>query len=231
MAGRRLPDKQRFEILRRDDFTCHYCGRTKEDGVKLEVDHLVAYAAGGTDEPSNLVTACRECNKGKDDTPLDAPIQLGKRPPWSEIIAWHWANGANNETTGRRYGLATETIRVKMLRQGDGRAGVGEETEEIDDGPEPDINDVEGNIQKAIRLRAQYLAKPSSLRDPGQKNVVGALTGLAVHSPTASSVATPKSALVVHDLSTPEGEAALAKELDAVPARLMAEAWARRTSQ
>jgi len=54
----------RFQILRRDNFTCQYCGQHAPD-VRLEVDHIVARANGGTDDASNLVTACFACNRGK----------------------------------------------------------------------------------------------------------------------------------------------------------------------
>lgn len=54
----------RFEVLRRDGHTCRYCGKTAED-TELTVDHVVPVALGGADEPSNLVTACQECNAGK----------------------------------------------------------------------------------------------------------------------------------------------------------------------
>lgn len=54
----------RFEILRRDNHTCRYCGRSAPE-VKLTVDHVVPTALGGTDDPSNLVTACADCNGGK----------------------------------------------------------------------------------------------------------------------------------------------------------------------
>jgi len=55
----------RFSILRRDGWQCKYCGRTPADGVKLHVDHIVAKARGGLDNPDNLITACVDCNLGK----------------------------------------------------------------------------------------------------------------------------------------------------------------------
>lgn len=61
----------RFQILRRDSFTCRYCGRSAPD-VPLEVDHVIAEALGGSSDPSNLVTSCEECNGGKAATPADA---------------------------------------------------------------------------------------------------------------------------------------------------------------
>lgn len=67
---------KRFEVFHRDRFTCRYCGRRPPD-VVLEVDHVVAVANGGGDEPENLVTACFDCNRGKSATPLtDPPVSV-----------------------------------------------------------------------------------------------------------------------------------------------------------
>lgn len=63
----------RFEILRRDNHACRYCGATAPE-VALTVDHVVPAALGGGDEPSNLVAACAYCNSGKSATSPDAPI-------------------------------------------------------------------------------------------------------------------------------------------------------------
>lgn len=57
----------RYEILRRDGFTCRYCGGSAPDAT-LTIDHVVPVALGGEDDPSNLVAACRECNAGKTST-------------------------------------------------------------------------------------------------------------------------------------------------------------------
>ncbi|WP_032402467.1 HNH endonuclease [Rhodococcoides fascians] len=66
-----LTKRLRFEILRRDNHLCRYCGATAPD-VKLTVDHVVPTSLGGSDEPSNLVTACADCNSGKSATPPGA---------------------------------------------------------------------------------------------------------------------------------------------------------------
>lgn len=58
--------KLRYEILKRDDFKCVYCGRTSEE-VVLEIDHVNPVAIGGDSNPENLVTACKDCNIGKCD--------------------------------------------------------------------------------------------------------------------------------------------------------------------
>jgi HNH endonuclease len=54
----------RFSILKRDRFTCRYCGAKAPD-VKLRVDHIKPMSRGGSNHESNLVTACEECNVGK----------------------------------------------------------------------------------------------------------------------------------------------------------------------
>lgn len=63
----------RYEVLRRDNSTCQYCGRTAPE-VKLTIDHVVPEALGGRDEPSNLVTACEPCNSGKTSASPDATL-------------------------------------------------------------------------------------------------------------------------------------------------------------
>lgn len=63
----------RYEVLRRDEFTCRYCGRAAPD-VLLAVDHVIPRSLGGTDEPGNLVAACVDCNSGKAASNPDAPL-------------------------------------------------------------------------------------------------------------------------------------------------------------
>ena len=54
----------RFEVFKRDLFTCQYCGATPPT-VVLEVDHIEPVALGGGNDEGNLVTACFDCNRGK----------------------------------------------------------------------------------------------------------------------------------------------------------------------
>lgn len=63
-AIRPISKKLRFEMLRRDESTCRYCGRSAPD-VELHVDHVVPRAKGGLTISENLVTACADCNLGK----------------------------------------------------------------------------------------------------------------------------------------------------------------------
>lgn len=59
-----ISKKIRFEVFKRDQFTCQYCGRMAPD-VILEVDHIDPVAEGGTNDIMNLITSCRDCNRGK----------------------------------------------------------------------------------------------------------------------------------------------------------------------
>lgn len=63
----------RFEVLRRDNFTCRYCG-TEAPAANLHVDHVTPVTLGGEDKPDNLVTSCADCNNGKGKIPPDAPL-------------------------------------------------------------------------------------------------------------------------------------------------------------
>lgn len=79
----------RFEILRRDNHTCRYCGASAP-GVELEVDHVVPRTLGGLDEPANLTTSCVDCNAGKASVPADAETveDVGQDAlRWSEAMA------------------------------------------------------------------------------------------------------------------------------------------------
>lgn len=60
----------RFEVFKRDRFTCQYCG-AKAPEVVLHADHIHPVAEGGEDTILNLVTACAGCNGGKGARLLD----------------------------------------------------------------------------------------------------------------------------------------------------------------
>lgn len=64
--------KLRFEILKRDNFTCQYCGRNvNEEKIKLHIDHINPVKNGGLFVADNLTTSCEECNLGKGDVLLE----------------------------------------------------------------------------------------------------------------------------------------------------------------
>lgn len=63
--------KIRFEVFKRDGFSCQYCGRTPPV-VVLQLDHIHPVSKGGKTELDNLITACFDCNIGKSNRELTA---------------------------------------------------------------------------------------------------------------------------------------------------------------
>lgn len=79
MAERKpISKKMRFEVFKRDSFKCQYCGRSSPD-VVLEADHIVPVAEGGKTDLLNLITSCRDCNRGKGKIKLDDNDVLKKQ--------------------------------------------------------------------------------------------------------------------------------------------------------
>lgn len=63
----------RSEILRRDGYTCAYCGDLAADTI----DHIIPKSRGGGDTWGNLTAACKPCNSAKDNkTPEEAGMKL-----------------------------------------------------------------------------------------------------------------------------------------------------------
>lgn len=61
---KKLSPKLRYEILKRDKFSCVLCGATAKDDL-LEVDHITPLCRGGLSTLENLRTLCYQCNHGK----------------------------------------------------------------------------------------------------------------------------------------------------------------------
>lgn len=71
---RNLPKDVRDAILQHDDYKCCECGidviPEKQDRYDsrdnlAEIDHVIALADGGSDEPENMRTLCKKCNRRK----------------------------------------------------------------------------------------------------------------------------------------------------------------------
>lgn len=73
-----ITKKIRFEVFKRDKFTCQYCGQQAPD-VTLQVDHIEPKSAGGSDDILNLVTSCFDCNQGKKHRRLSDNDAIKKR--------------------------------------------------------------------------------------------------------------------------------------------------------
>ena len=82
---RPISNKLRFEVFKRDSFTCQYCGR-KAPEVVLEVDHIKPVAEGGKNNILNLITSCFECNRGKGKKLLTDHQALDKERNQLELL-------------------------------------------------------------------------------------------------------------------------------------------------
>lgn len=71
-------------LLKRDNWTCQYCGRKKHELDEDEIltrDHVLPVSRGGEDKWENVVVACLTCNNKKGDkTPLEAGMKLKTSP-------------------------------------------------------------------------------------------------------------------------------------------------------
>ena len=74
-------------ILKRDNFTCQYCGR--DSGERLTIDHVLPKSLGGRTVWENVVSACRACNLRKGNkTAVEANMEL-LRPPARPLSLFH----------------------------------------------------------------------------------------------------------------------------------------------
>ena len=67
-------------LFARDRYRCQYCGRTGAELKPREAltrDHLVPISRGGTNEWTNVVTACSSCNTRKANR---MPHEIGMQP-------------------------------------------------------------------------------------------------------------------------------------------------------
>ena len=70
-------------ILRRDNFTCQYCGNNERS---LTVDHIIPKSRGGKSNWNNVVVACKPCNLKKgNQAPSEKGMQLHKKPSKPEF--------------------------------------------------------------------------------------------------------------------------------------------------
>lgn len=80
-----ISKRVRFEVFKRDSFTCQYCG-AEAPTVILHVDHLNPVSLGGDNEITNLVTACESCNLGKSNVPLSDISAASKQKAQLNIL-------------------------------------------------------------------------------------------------------------------------------------------------
>lgn len=115
-----IGQRVRFEVFKRDSFTCQYCGAKAPD-VVLQVDHIRPVAAGGDNDLMNLVTSCRPCNGGKGARPLsDDAILAKQREQMEELqerrhqleMLLEWRNGLHDLEDA-----STEAVNQRLIRK------------------------------------------------------------------------------------------------------------------
>jgi 5-methylcytosine-specific restriction endonuclease McrA len=76
-------------ILRRDNFTCQYCGNSSNI---LTVDHIRPKSRGGKTSWTNIVVACKPCNLKKGNRNLqDTGMRLRKTPSKPDYLFFHFS--------------------------------------------------------------------------------------------------------------------------------------------
>lgn len=73
-----ISKKTRFEVFKRDKFSCQFCGE-EAPKVVLEIDHILPVSKGGDNSLVNLVTACFNCNRGKGAKKLNDSSEVSKQ--------------------------------------------------------------------------------------------------------------------------------------------------------
>jgi hypothetical protein len=126
MSTKRTPlsKKTRFEVFKRDGFTCQYCGAHPPAAI-LECDHIKPVAEGGLNDQDNLVTACFTCNRGKGAISLNAVPQslTDKAAMVAETEAQ--LRGYSAVMEAKRERIAEDMWRVaEIIEPGSGKKGM-----------------------------------------------------------------------------------------------------------
>ncbi len=69
----------RWQVFQRDGWKCVACGRSSQDEVILQVDHILPRSRGGPDSLDNLQTLCTVCNQGKSNRDNTDLRGIGKK--------------------------------------------------------------------------------------------------------------------------------------------------------
>jgi len=64
--GRKMKYSNKM-VWERDDFVCQYCRKPITSKNDLTADHIIPRSRGGKTTYENMTTACRHCNKKKND--------------------------------------------------------------------------------------------------------------------------------------------------------------------
>lgn len=80
----------RSNVLKRDNYTCQYCGLHTKNRNHLTLDHVYPRSKGGDSTWTNLTTACRECNMKKGSMTLkECSMRILSKPKKPKYYALH----------------------------------------------------------------------------------------------------------------------------------------------
>lgn len=123
MKRKSISTRTRFEIFKRDEFTCQYCG-DHPPKVVLHVDHIVPVAAGGQNDSDNLITSCSTCNLGKSAVSLTLIPQSLKEKADCTQEREKQIIGYQQVMEGKRLRLEEEVWRILDVMDSKAREGV-----------------------------------------------------------------------------------------------------------
>ena len=116
-------------LFARDDYRCQYCGRSQPELRHRECltrDHLIPLSRGGTNEWSNVVTACSPCNTRKGNLlPGECGMAPTKTPSEPHFVHLAWAVRRLTPVQGRyiRMFYGEQTLRALAAATGLRRLG------------------------------------------------------------------------------------------------------------
>jgi ATP-dependent DNA helicase RecQ len=106
----------RETVLKRDNYKCMECG-TPCSATEADVHHLLPRSAGGSDEPSNLVTLCDGCHAAHHPK-LAGQLARRMMEKWAVRLAlWFDRHGAISDAT-RNFGSALRLFGLDRFRDG-----------------------------------------------------------------------------------------------------------------
>lgn len=98
MTRKRIPKRLKQQVRERAAEHCEYCVCWELYATELfSIEHIIALAAGGGNDESNLALACQGCNNNKHDhiTAIDpltdktVPLYHPRRDNWHEHFEWN----------------------------------------------------------------------------------------------------------------------------------------------
>src|SRR6516164_5279936 len=106
----------RETVLRRDNYKCRECGKPCRS-AEADVHHLLPRSAGGTDEPSNLVTLCDGCHAAHHPK-LAGRLARRVMEKWAvRLVQWLDRRRAISDAS-RNYGAALRLFGLERFRDG-----------------------------------------------------------------------------------------------------------------